>query len=347
MEPLTREAAEALDAADPLAGFRERFAIADEQLIYLDGNSLGRLPLATRERLAALAGEWGERLVTGWQDWIDAPRRTATCWRACSAPARARWSCATPRRSTSTSWRGRARRARARGARHRPRQLPDRPLRPRGAGRASADARLETLEAPDVLPDTLIVRSHVGYRSGALADMRSGDGRGAGRGLDDDLGPLPLGRRRAGRPARRGRRAGGRLHLQVPQRRAGSARVPLRRRGAAGRGCARRSGAGSASATSSRWSAPTTRPRASSASSPARRRSSAVAAVEEGARLIAEAGIDATPRQVARADRAGDRAARRLAGATRVRARQARATPRAAARTSPCATRTPGRSPAR
>jgi kynureninase len=75
VDPLTREEAVARDAADPLRGFRHRFADADPRLIYLDGNSLGRLPLATRDRLAALVAEWGERLVTGWPDWIDAPAR--------------------------------------------------------------------------------------------------------------------------------------------------------------------------------------------------------------------------------------------------------------------------------
>ena len=72
---LTREQAAELDASDPLAGFRERFVFADEQRIYLDGNSLGRLPVATRDRLRDLAEEWGERLVSGWSDWIDAPVR--------------------------------------------------------------------------------------------------------------------------------------------------------------------------------------------------------------------------------------------------------------------------------
>jgi kynureninase len=71
----SREACGALDAADPLAGFRARFAIADERRLYLDGNSLGRLPIATRERLHAVVDAWGERLVTGWADWVDAPAR--------------------------------------------------------------------------------------------------------------------------------------------------------------------------------------------------------------------------------------------------------------------------------
>jgi kynureninase len=72
---LTRADAAALDAADPLASFRERFVFTDAERIYLDGNSLGRLPVATRERLHALADDWGDRLVSGWPEWIDAPTR--------------------------------------------------------------------------------------------------------------------------------------------------------------------------------------------------------------------------------------------------------------------------------
>ena len=75
-DPLSRAAAEAADAADPLAGFRERFVADAAGVLYLDGNSLGRLPVATRARLAAAAGEWGDRLVGGWPEWIDAPERT-------------------------------------------------------------------------------------------------------------------------------------------------------------------------------------------------------------------------------------------------------------------------------
>jgi kynureninase len=75
MGPIEREAALSADAQDPLACFRERFAIADPHRIYLDGNSLGRLPLVTREALAAGVADWGERVVSGWPDWIEGPSR--------------------------------------------------------------------------------------------------------------------------------------------------------------------------------------------------------------------------------------------------------------------------------
>jgi kynureninase len=70
-----RARAERLDAEDPLAGFRERFVIEDEATIYLDGNSLGRLPRATRERTNALLDQWGGELVSAWEKWIELPER--------------------------------------------------------------------------------------------------------------------------------------------------------------------------------------------------------------------------------------------------------------------------------
>ena len=71
----SRSQAEALDAADPLAGFRDRFVLDDGDRLYVDGNSLGRLPLGARERVVALVDEWGERLVTAWPQWIELPER--------------------------------------------------------------------------------------------------------------------------------------------------------------------------------------------------------------------------------------------------------------------------------
>lgn len=73
----TRAFAQQLDKQDDLAHFRERFVIDDPDLIYLDGNSLGRLPIATRQRLHHLIDEeWGKRLIRGWNDgWLDAAAR--------------------------------------------------------------------------------------------------------------------------------------------------------------------------------------------------------------------------------------------------------------------------------
>ena len=72
-----RRSAEQLDADDPLAGFRSRFLVPDPELIYLDGNSLGRPPLATLERVGAvLREEWGDRLIRSWNEhWYDLPGR--------------------------------------------------------------------------------------------------------------------------------------------------------------------------------------------------------------------------------------------------------------------------------
>ena len=74
MSAPSRADAEALDERDPLAGFVDRFARPDDELVYLDGNSLGRLPHATRTRLRdAVDHEWGDDLVRGWSRWIELP----------------------------------------------------------------------------------------------------------------------------------------------------------------------------------------------------------------------------------------------------------------------------------
>ncbi len=70
------------DAADPLARFRDAFVIDDPTLVYLDGNSLGRLPKRARERvLDVMDGEWGQGLIRSWThtptggSWFSAPER--------------------------------------------------------------------------------------------------------------------------------------------------------------------------------------------------------------------------------------------------------------------------------
>ncbi|MDN3496861.1 aminotransferase class V-fold PLP-dependent enzyme [Planococcus sp. APC 4015] len=69
------QAASALDAADPLARFRDLFVGSESSLVYFDGNSLGRPPRASVERLARFATEqWGGRLIRGWDEsWMQLP----------------------------------------------------------------------------------------------------------------------------------------------------------------------------------------------------------------------------------------------------------------------------------
>jgi len=67
--------AQELDREDELSSFREQFVITDPDLIYLDGNSLGRLPVATFEHMQqAIQHDWGERLIRLWNDgWVNTP----------------------------------------------------------------------------------------------------------------------------------------------------------------------------------------------------------------------------------------------------------------------------------
>lgn len=62
-----------LDDGDPLAHHRDGFVHTDASLIYLDGNSLGRLPVAVSEKMShAVEQQWGDRLIRSWNDgWWD------------------------------------------------------------------------------------------------------------------------------------------------------------------------------------------------------------------------------------------------------------------------------------
>ena len=74
---LSREACQALDAKDPLAFARQRFDLPPG-VLYLDGNSLGPLPVATPARLEKVVREeWGQGLIRSWNTagWIDQPAK--------------------------------------------------------------------------------------------------------------------------------------------------------------------------------------------------------------------------------------------------------------------------------
>jgi kynureninase len=66
-----------LDRQDALSSFRDELVIEDPDLIYLDGNSLGRLPRRGVARLRAVVEhEWGSRLIRGWNEgWFTLPQR--------------------------------------------------------------------------------------------------------------------------------------------------------------------------------------------------------------------------------------------------------------------------------
>lgn len=75
--PITLEDCRALDAADPLAPMRQRFALPPG-VVYLDGNSLGAMPRHVPERMrGAVEQEWAMGLIGSWNDagWYPAPRR--------------------------------------------------------------------------------------------------------------------------------------------------------------------------------------------------------------------------------------------------------------------------------
>ena len=73
---ITRDDVLALDAADPLAHFRDRFHIPDARVIYLDGNSLGMPPKRTLERLTEVyQDDWATGLIRSWDHWVDLPQR--------------------------------------------------------------------------------------------------------------------------------------------------------------------------------------------------------------------------------------------------------------------------------
>lgn len=69
--------AKELDAADPLAGYLDRFLPAEGVAAYLDGNSLGRPLRATAAHLQEfVTGAWGSRLIRGWdEEWLELPGR--------------------------------------------------------------------------------------------------------------------------------------------------------------------------------------------------------------------------------------------------------------------------------
>ncbi len=73
---ISRDDALALDAADPLAGFRDHFRIPNPDVVYLDGNSLGMPPKRTLQRITEIfEDDWATGLIRSWDHWLDMPQR--------------------------------------------------------------------------------------------------------------------------------------------------------------------------------------------------------------------------------------------------------------------------------
>lgn len=74
---ITKSHCRALDEADPLAPLRDHFDLP-EDVVYLDGNSLGPLPKASAQRAQqVIRQEWGNDLIRSWNKagWFDLPIR--------------------------------------------------------------------------------------------------------------------------------------------------------------------------------------------------------------------------------------------------------------------------------
>ena len=206
-DPLSRAAAEAADAADPLAGFRDRFVPDAAGVIYLDGNSLGRLPRATQARLAEAAAEWGERLVGGWPDWIDAPERTGDALAPVigAEPGEVLVCDSTTVNlfKLVSAVAGDGALVTDRGNFPTDRHVLEGIAAARGLELRLFDGEPEADSLP-CGPGDVVVLSHVGYRTGALADLPALQAAASGRGatlvwdLSHSAGAVPVGLRAAG-----------------------------------------------------------------------------------------------------------------------------------------------------
>ena len=162
------------------------------------------------------------------------------------------------------------------------RMLDDRPRRRAAAGRGRAGVRGRRGAGRALGRELPLGRARPHGRD---------HGRSPRRGRPRPVGSLPRGGGRRGRPRRGRRRPGRRLHLQVPERRPGVAGPPLRPLGPPGRAALADLGLVLAGRPVRDGAASTSRSRGSAGSSQARRPSSALAAVDAGAAMLAEAGL--------------------------------------------------------
>ncbi len=205
----TRADAEALDESSPLAGFRSRFRIPDDGLVYLNGNSLGRLPLATVDRLRRVVEEeWARGLVRSWATWIDDTTRVGDLLGTNllgARPGETLMADATTVNLFKLLWAAAADRPGALVV-ERDEFPSDRFVAEAVAthlGRALVHLPAGGLDAVDV-PVAVVARSVVDWRTGAIADVQSGTAAAQARGAlalwdcSHAVGSVPLDLRGAG-----------------------------------------------------------------------------------------------------------------------------------------------------
>ena len=267
-DPLTvRTEAEALalDAADPLSAYRDRFLLPDgpegpggPPAIYLAGNSLGLQAKAVRPAMEAQLDRWAHLGVEGWFEadgpWFTydetfrepmarivgaRPSEVADPQHADGQPAPdaglvlppGRRAAEDPHRRAALPLRPARARQPPRVARAGPRQTDLVVVEPRIGRGARSGSRTSRRAIAEHGPSLALVAA----RRRQLRDRPGPPGRAADRGRprgrrDRRLAARPCGRQRAARAARRRRRLRRLVHVQVPERRPGLGRVDLRPR---------------------------------------------------------------------------------------------------------------------
>ena len=251
--------ASALDAGRPArAATATLFVGTETSLVYFDGNSLGRPPRATAERLGGVRharsgagassaagtsrgcscrstiGDTIGRAVIGAApgQTVVGDSTTVLLYKLVRAAFDAQRAADPP--ASRSSWTATTSPPTATSSRASPRERGGR-VRWIDVDRASAASRPRRCVRPSGPQTAVVVLSHVAYRSGYLADAAALTRDRPRRRRAHPVGPLPLGRLGARRGRRVGLRPRRRLHLQVPERRPRLARVRLRRGAAPGR----------------------------------------------------------------------------------------------------------------
>ncbi len=184
----TRDDAVRLDSDDPLRSLRDNFQLPTN-VIYLDGNSLGALPVATSARVEqAMVQEWGTGLISSWNTagWMQMPRLVGD---KIARLIGARDDEVAVADSTSVNlFKVLTAAARMNGAKNPERRviLSERDNFPTDLYIASSVAeahglRLELIDAADIKdrladqsdPAGLLMLTHVNYRTGAMHDMQA------------------------------------------------------------------------------------------------------------------------------------------------------------------------------